>query len=82
MIKKKILLPDEENGRLTVERFREINGRLSAEEEKIIYAVSSHSRFLGSSIIRNPHTLNILANKKALGKKKRSLPTKSPLPQL
>ena len=79
MMRKKILLPDEENGRLTVERFREINGRLSAEEEKIIYAVSSHSRFLGSSIIRNPRTLNILANKKALGRKKTLSSHKIPL---
>ena len=69
-MKKKVLLPDEENARLTVERFREINGRLSAEKKKIIHAISSHSRFLGNSIIRNPRTLDVLANKKSLGRKK------------
>ena len=77
-MKKKILLPDEENARLTVERFREINGRLSTEEEKIIYAVSSHSRFLGSSIIRNPRTLKVLANKKSLGRKKNAFFPQNP----
>lgn len=70
MMKKKNLPPDEENARLTVERFREINGRLPAEKEKILRAISSHSRFLGNSIIRNPRTLNVLANEKALGRKK------------
>ena len=67
---KKNLPPDEENARLTVERFREINGRLSAEKEEALSTVSSHSRFLGNSIIRNPRALNVLANKKSLGRKK------------
>ena len=68
--KNKILLPDEENARLTVERFREINGRLSAEKEEIVHTISSHSRFLGNAIIRNPRALNVLTNEKALGRKK------------
>lgn len=69
-MKNKVLPPDEQNARLTVERFREINGRLPAEKEKIVHAISSHSRFLGNSLIRNPRTLNMLANKKALRRKK------------
>ena len=69
-MKKKTLLPDEENARLTVERFREINGRLSAEKAKVLRVISSHSRFLGNSIIRNPRALNVLTNEKSLGRKK------------
>ena len=78
-MRKKILLPDEENARLTVERFREINGGLPAEKEEIVRAISSHSRFLGNSIIRNPRALNVLVNKKALGRKKTLSSHKIPL---
>lgn len=77
--KKKIILPDEENARLTVERFREINGKLPAEKEKILRAVSSHSRFLGSSIIRNPRALTVLSNEKALVRKKTLSSHRAPL---
>ena len=70
MTDKKILLPDEQNAHLTVERFQEINGRISAEKEKILRIISAHSRFLGSSIIRNPHTLDVLSNGKVIGRKK------------
>ncbi|MCY3985532.1 MAG: bifunctional [glutamate--ammonia ligase]-adenylyl-L-tyrosine phosphorylase/[glutamate--ammonia-ligase] adenylyltransferase [Candidatus Dadabacteria bacterium] len=69
-MKKKNIFPDEENAHLTVERFKEINGRLSAKQEKILRAISSHSRFLGNSIIRNPATLSGLADKKSLGEEK------------
>ena len=78
-MKKKILLPDEENARLTVERFQEINGRLSAEKERILRVISSHSRFLGNSIIRNPRALNVLTNEKALGRKKTISSHRAPL---
>lgn len=76
---KKNLPPDGENARLTVERFREINGRLSAEKEEALSTISSHSRFLGNSIIRNPRALNVLANKKSLGRKKTLSSHRSPL---
>ena len=78
-MRKKILLPDEENARLTVERFREINGRLSAEKEKPLRVISSHSRFLGNSIIRNPRALNVLTNEKALRRKKTLSSHRAPL---
>ena len=78
-MKKKILFPDEENARLTVERFREINGRLSGEKEEILRTVSSHSRFLGNSIIRNPRALGALANKKTLERKKTPSSHRTPL---
>ncbi len=78
-MKKKTLLPDEENARLTVERFQEINGRLSAEKERILRVISSHSRFLGNSIIRNPRALNVLTNEKALGRKKTISSHRAPL---
>ena len=77
--KKKIILPDEENARLTVERFREINGKLPAEKEKILRVISSHSRFLGSSIIRNPRALTVLSNEKALRRKKTLSSHRAPL---
>lgn len=77
--KKKTLLPDEENARLTVERFREINGRLSAEKAKVLRVISSHSRFLGNSIIRNPRALNVLTNEKSLGRKKTLSSHRAPL---
>lgn len=77
--KKKNLLPDEENARLTVERFREINGRLSAEKAKVLRVISSHSRFLGNSIIRNPRALNVLTNEKSLGRKKTLSSHRAPL---
>lgn len=79
MTKKKILLPDEENARLTVERFREMNGKLPAEKEKIIRTISSHSRFLGNSIIRNPRALDVLTSKKNLGRKKTPSSHRAPL---
>jgi len=79
MMKEKVLLPDEENAHLTVERFREINGGLSTEEKEIIHTISSHSRFLGNSIIRNPRILKVLANKKALGRKRILSSHKNPL---
>ena len=69
-MKKKRLFPDEENARRTVERFEEENGRLDAKRKKILHAISSHSRFLGNSIVRNPRTLSALARSKTLGKKK------------
>lgn len=69
-MKKKRLFPDEENAKRTVERFEEENGRLDAKRKKILHAVSSHSRFLGNSIVRNPRTLSSLARSKTLGKKK------------
>lgn len=78
-MRKKILLPDEENAHLTVERFREINGRLSAEKEKPLRVISSHSRFLGNSIIRNPRALNVLTNEKALRRKKTLSSHRAPL---
>lgn len=78
-MKKKNLLPDEENARLTVERFREINGRLSAEKAKVLRVISSHSRFLGNSIIRNPRALNVLTNEKSLGRKKTLSSHRAPL---
>jgi len=78
-MRKKILLPDEENACLTVERFREINGRLSGEKEKVLRAISSHSRFLGNSIIRNPRALNVLTNEKALRRKKTISSHRTPL---
>ena len=79
MTKNKILLPDEKNACLTVERFQEINGKLSAEKEKVLRVISSHSRFLGNSIIRNPRALNVLASKKALGRKKTLSSHRTPL---
>ncbi len=78
-MKKKILLPDEENARLTVERFREINGKLSGEKAKVLRIISSHSRFLGNAIIRNPRALNVLTNEKALGRKKTFSSHRAPL---
>ena len=78
-MRKKIPLPDEENARLTVERFRDINGRLSGEKEKILRVISSHSRFLGNSIIRNPRALTVLANEKALRRKKTLSSHRAPL---
>ena len=78
-MRKKTLLPDEENARLTVERFREINGKLSAEKEKPLRVISSHSRFLGNSIIRNPRALNVLTNEKALRRKKTLSSHRAPL---
>ena len=78
-MRKKILLPDEENARLTVERFREINGRLSGEKEKVLRTISSHSRFLGNSIIRNPRALNVLTNEKTLRRKKTLSSHRTPL---
>ncbi len=69
-MRKKIPFPDEENARLTLERFGEINGRLSAKKRKALRIISSHSRFLGNSIIRNPRTLNVLTNEKTLARKK------------
>ncbi len=78
-MRKKILLPDEENARLTVERFQEMNGRLSAEKKKALRVISSHSRFLGNSIIRNPRALNVLTNEKALGRKKTLSSHRAPL---
>ena len=78
-MKKKNLPPDEENARLTVERFREINGSLSGKKEKILRVISSHSRFLGNSIIRNPRALSALVNEKVLERKKTPSSHRTPL---
>ena len=69
-MKKKRLFPDEDNAERTVERFVEENSRLDAKRKRILHAISSHSRFLGNSIVRNPRTLSALAASKTLGKKK------------
>ncbi len=69
-MKKKVLFPDEQNALRTIERFQELNDRLPEKKKEILYLLSSHSRFLGNSIIRNPRTLDKLRNEKSLSREK------------
>ncbi|MGH7885249.1 MAG: bifunctional [glutamate--ammonia ligase]-adenylyl-L-tyrosine phosphorylase/[glutamate--ammonia-ligase] adenylyltransferase [Thermodesulfobacteriota bacterium] len=62
--------PDIESAKNTVLRFREINGSIPKTQEGILLIISSHSRFLGNSIIKSPDILKVLTNKKLLEKKK------------
>ncbi len=67
---RKQIYPDKENAKNTVLRFKEINGQVSKAKEKILSLLSSHSRFLGNSIINSPEILDTLTNKKSLEKKR------------
>ncbi len=78
-MEKKAIIVDAENAERTVGRFEEVNGPLDAEKKKILQMVSSHSRFLGNSIIRNPRTLGMLANEKSLVKKRTLSAHRGPL---
>ena len=78
-MEEKTIIVDAENAERTVGRFEEVNGSLDAEKKKILRIVSSHSRFLGNSIIRNPRTLSILANEKSLAKKRTLSAHRGPL---
>lgn len=66
----KPIFPDKDNSINTASRFKEINGKISKTKEKILSLISSHSRFLGNSIINTPEILDTLTNKKSLEKKK------------
>lgn len=66
----KKIYPDENNAQNTVTRYKEINGPLSKGEETVLYLISSHSRFLGNSIINSPGILKTLSAKKSIKTKK------------
>ncbi len=72
--RKKNLVPDPEFAALTLDRFEKTHRKLSAEEKRTLFAISSHSRFLARAAMRDPETVsfprtNTLKTKAAIEKK-------------
>lgn len=70
MSKEKIIYPDTVNADLTVERYREINGRISKKEKDILYLLSSYSKFIGRTALSDPGLISALTSGTFLKKKK------------
>jgi glutamine synthetase adenylyltransferase len=62
--------PDPENAKNTIELFKELHRGISGRKEDILYLLSSHSRFLGRVIIKDPEILDILLKSEFIERKK------------
>ena len=70
MSKVNTIFPDTVNAELAVERYGEINGRISKKEKDILYLLSSHSRFIGQAALSDPGLIALLTTGSFLKKKK------------
>jgi glutamate-ammonia-ligase adenylyltransferase len=52
--------PDKSYAEITVQRFKEVNGKITSSEEELLFLLSSYSHFLGRAIIRYPGILRTL----------------------
>ncbi len=55
-------VPDGSYAEITVQRFKEVNGKMTSSEEDLLFLLSSHSHFLGRALIRYPGTLRALVD--------------------
>jgi glutamate-ammonia-ligase adenylyltransferase len=53
-------LPDKSYAEITVQRFKEVNGKITSSEEELLFLLSSYSHFLGRAVIRYPSILRAL----------------------
>ncbi|MER3445735.1 MAG: bifunctional [glutamate--ammonia ligase]-adenylyl-L-tyrosine phosphorylase/[glutamate--ammonia-ligase] adenylyltransferase [Candidatus Dadabacteria bacterium] len=54
------VFPDAENAENVLKRFKEVHKGISPEKEAFLYTISSYSRFLGRTLIKDPEILNVL----------------------
>jgi glutamate-ammonia-ligase adenylyltransferase len=52
--------PDKSYAEITVQRFKEVNGQITSNEEDVLFSLSSYSHFLGRAVIRYPSILQSL----------------------
>lgn len=64
------LLPDPENAKVAVARYKELNGSLSKSKERALFELASHSRFLGNAAIKDPEILQRISSRDFLKDKK------------
>lgn len=55
-----VMVPDPVGAENTVNRYREVHGRISKKRKELLYLLSSYSSFLGRSVIRDPGILDSL----------------------
>jgi len=66
------VLPDPDNARNILERYKETNKRISSKKEDILNILSSYSCFLGRVILTDPFILDYLSQSKSIKNKKTS----------
>ncbi len=63
-------VPDKSYAEITVQRFKEVNGKMTSSEEDLLFLLSSYSHFLGRAVIRYPGILGSLVDSDFVGNKK------------
>jgi glutamate-ammonia-ligase adenylyltransferase len=66
------VLPDPDNARNILERYKETNKRISSKKKDILNILSSYSCFLGRVILTDPFILDYLSQSKSIKNKKTS----------
>lgn len=64
------VFPDPENAENVIKRFKAAHKRISPEKKHLLYTISSHSRFLGRVIVKDPEILDILLTSELIQRKK------------
>ena len=64
------VLPDPENARTTLLRYKEQHGRISKTKKDILELISSNSCFLSRTLLKYPDTLDYLSESSIIKKKK------------
>jgi glutamate-ammonia-ligase adenylyltransferase len=63
-------VPDKSYAEITVQRFKEVNGKMTSSEEDLLFLLSSYSHFLGRAVIRYPGILGALVDSDFVESKK------------